>query len=197
MKFKIFEDGAVASAPAAADAPAVADSPADTGTEWGTTSANIAPVELKLGQVIKRKKVNEKMRKQLKEGFVHPDYIQEHISISFYNDHKSNETFERCFDVGALQTAVINAYSKRAQFSQSMSGLEIFDMNITQEDATTDEIAFWLNIHCKHKHIWVFKGFAQHDTQVIFGTKTGKRTVVIHQHFPRTLRDKAAEELEN
>lgn len=154
--------------------------------EGGTTSADIAPVETKLGQKIVR---NKKKDDELDEGFVHPDYIEKNISIAFYNDHKSQESFANCFDVDALKIAVINAYAKRANYSNALSGLEIFDMNIFEEDVTTDEIAFWLNVHCKHHHTWIFKGFAQHNTQVIFGTKSGKRTVVVYQHFPRTIKE--------
>lgn len=150
--------------------------------EEGTVAADIAPVETKLGQTVRREE-------ELEEGFVHPDYIEENVSIAFYNDHKSQESFASCFDVDALKIAIINAYAKRANYSKSMSGLEVFDMNIFEEDATTDEIAFWLNVHCKHHHTWIFKGFAQHNTQVIFGTKTGKRTVVVYQHFPRTIKE--------
>lgn len=151
--------------------------------EDGTCSADIAPVDNILGD-------DEPVRhKRVEEGYVHPEYIDKCISLSFYNDHKTQDSFAQCFDIEALKTAVQNAYAKRANYSKSLSGLEIFDMNISEEDPTTDEIAFWLNVLCKHHHTWVFKGFAQHNTQVIFGTKTGKRTVVIHQHFPRTIRE--------
>ncbi len=152
------------------------------GDSLGTTCDDIAPVENILGG-------GKPVRRKVQEGYVHPEYIDKCLSLSFYNDHHSQDSFAQCFDVDALKVAVQNAYAKRANYSKSLSGLEIFDMNIFEEDPTTDEIAFWLNVLCRHHHIWIFKGFAQNNTQVIFGTKTGKRTVVVHQHFPRTIKE--------
>lgn len=121
----------------------------------------------------------------LEEGYVHDDIIKDNISVKFFNDHHSDDTFQKCFDVDMLMSRIYSAYTRRAYNSGARCGMEIFDMNITKEDSTVDQIAYALNICCKHKHVWVFKGFAQHNTQVIFGTKTGKRTVVVYQHFPR------------
>lgn len=138
--------------------------------EDGTTTDDIAPVEKKL---------------DIDEGYIHDDIIKDNISLKFYNDHHSDDSFQKCFDTDMLMSRIYSAYTKRAYNSTAKTGLEIYGMNITKEDSTVDEITYALNICCKHKHVWIFKGFAQHGTQVIFGTKTGKRTVVIYQHFPR------------
>lgn len=149
-----------------------------------TDTASIAPVD----NIIK---------KDIDEGYIHDDIIKDNISIKFYNDHHSDDSFQKCFDTEMLMSRIYSAYVKRAYNSRSKTGLEIYDMNITKEDSTTDEIAYALNVCCKHDHVWIFKGFAQHNTQVIFGTKTGKRTVVIYQHFPRLADDKEKPIVEN
>lgn len=148
-----------------------------------TTSADIAPVAMKLGQ--ERKDALD-YEDDIDEGYVHDDIIKDNLEIKFLNNHRSDDSFQECFDIAALKSRIYAAYSRRAFNSKQKAGMEIYDLNITEEDSTVDDIAYALNVCCKHKHIWSFKGFAQNGIQVIFGTDDGEeRTVVIFQHFPR------------
>lgn len=147
-----------------------------------TTSADIAPVTMKLDQT--RKDILD-YEDDVEEGYVHDDIIKDNVEIRFFNNHHSDDSFSECFDIEMLKSRVYAAYSRRAFNSKSKTGLEIYDLNITEEDVTTDDIAYALNTCCKHKHVWTFKEFAQHNTQVIFGTDDENLTVVIYQHFPR------------
>lgn len=147
-----------------------------------TTSADIAGVTLKLGQ--KREDILD-YDNDIEEGYVHDDIIKDNIEIKFLNNHHSDDSFAECFDIEMLKSRIYAAYSRRAYNSGAKTGMEIYDINITKEDSTVDDIAYALNISCKHKHVWEFKEFAQHGTQVIFGTDDENLTVVIYQHFPR------------
>lgn len=147
-----------------------------------TTSADIASVEMKVGQ--RREDVLD--YEEIEEGYVHDDIIKDNLQIKFFDNHRSNDSFRECFDVQALTSRIYAAYSRRAYNSSSKTGMEIYDLNVVDEDITIDDITYALNICCKHKHVWHFKGFAQHGTQLIFGIEgDDDKTVVIYQHFPR------------
>lgn len=158
-------------------------------TNEETTSTDIATVDNKVG-LDRRKKFKDLKDEDCKtnEGYIHDDIIRDSIDIRFFNKHRSDDSFKECFDIETLTSMVHDAYARRAFNSDSKTGLEIFDMNVTREDSTIDELVYALNVACNHDHVWIFRGFAQHGTQIIFGIKNDRvrdKTVVIYQHFPK------------
>lgn len=136
------------------------------GDSGGTTSADIAQYTVKLGDIIRRKKIEE--------GYYTPDVVS-NISLAFYNNGRSDDEFTKCFDVQDLRFDVINLFKRRS--------LRKDPLKIIEDDEYVTELATIINKHCKHDHIWKFEGFKQYGTQIVFGATDTECKVVIYQHF--------------
>lgn len=136
------------------------------GDSGGTTSADIAQYTVKLGDIIRRKKIEE--------GYYSPDVVS-NVSLAFYNNGRSDDEFTKCFDVQSLRIDVINLFKRRS--------LRKDPLKIIEDDEHVTELATIINKHCKHDHIWKFEGFKQYGTQIVFGTTDTECKVVIYQHF--------------
>lgn len=132
----------------------------------GTTSADIAPYTVKLGDIIRRKKIEE--------GIYGPEVIT-NVSLAFYNNGRSDEEFSKCFDIQELKCDVINLFNRRS--------LRTEIMKITDNDEYVTELQCLINKWCRHGHEWKFEEFKQYGTQIVFGSTDTPCKVVVYQHF--------------
>lgn len=132
----------------------------------GTTSADIAPFTVKLGDILRRR--------ELEEGFYN-DFIIKNVKVKFYKNGHSNEEFSCCFDKDQLKIDVINFFERRC--------LKHDRVKITEEDESIPELEYIINKNCKHHHNWYFSELKQYGIQIIFRSKDTDCYVSVYQLF--------------
>lgn len=132
----------------------------------GTVSADIAPFTVRLGDVIRRKEIEE---------CFHSDLIVKNVRVKFYKKGHSNEEFSRCFDKDQLKIDVINFFERRCSKYGSL--------RIVEEDESIPELEYIINRNCKHHHKWYFSELKQYGIQIIFRSDETDCYVSVYQLF--------------
>lgn len=146
-------------------------------TSQGTTTDNIANVEVRLGDVIRRK--------QIEEGIFFPDFAS-HVHVAFYKGGHSDEEFKQCFNVNSLRTDVIDCFSrafKGDSFSEKGDAFYTEPMKFCTDGCHFENLAQIIRKNCKHHHNWKFEQLKQYNTQIVFGADDTDCKVVVYQNF--------------
>lgn len=122
-----------------------------TDSSGGTTSADIANYTVKLGDVLRRKKIAEG---------IHQLNIADSIYVTYYCKNRSNAELKKCFDHDTLWCDVLNIFMKRTKNHN--------DIKITKNDESIIELENAIQRNCIANFIISFKEFKQYGTQIVF-----------------------------